>query len=198
MKTLVIMADPKSDSFCSTVTESYLKGAVEKKADVDLINLHQLKFNYNLIDQTEQNSPDNLCLQPEEEDIKRLKDKILWCQNIVFVYPIWFSFPPAIVKAFFDRVFHLGFSYKFRESTGELEHLLKKKRVRVISICHCSPYLSFLMQYNFANIMVKKLFSDLAGFNSVTVNVVNEGSKDHEKSLEGVLYRMYRLGLDDN
>ncbi len=54
------------------------------------------------------------------------------------------------------------------------------------------------MQYNFANIMVKKLFSDLAGFNSVTVNVVNEGSKDHEKSLEGVLYRMYRLGLDDN
>ena len=45
----------------------------------------------------------------------------------VFVYPLWFNAPPAILKGYVDRVFSMGFGYE--PGLGGTETLLDGKRL---------------------------------------------------------------------
>lgn len=46
---------------------------------------------------------------------KRMQEKILWADEIVFVFPIWWGNMPAVLKNFFDVNFSSGFAFKYEK-----------------------------------------------------------------------------------
>ncbi|BBP91564.1 hypothetical protein BsIDN1_51820 [Bacillus safensis] len=68
----------------------------------------------------------------KDPDIRVYQDKIKWADKIVFVYPIWWGRPPAMLLGFIDRMFAANFAY--RQTGGLLpEGLLKGKSAVCVS-----------------------------------------------------------------
>ena len=47
---------------------------------------------------------------------------------VVFVYPVWWGRPPAMLLGFFDQIFAAGFAYRHEDGKVVPEGLLKGKR----------------------------------------------------------------------
>ncbi|MEZ5600022.1 MAG: NAD(P)H-dependent oxidoreductase [Candidatus Competibacteraceae bacterium] len=58
------------------------------------------------------------------DDIRQEQEAIRWAQGLVFIYPIWWFGPPAILKGWIDRVFVRKFAFDFTEAgmQGLLTH----------------------------------------------------------------------------
>lgn len=63
-------------------------------------------------------------------DVKQEQADIAWADYVVMVAPVWWYSVPAILKGYIDRVFSLGFAYKYT-STGPLGLLKGKKGLAV-------------------------------------------------------------------
>jgi NAD(P)H dehydrogenase (quinone) len=46
-------------------------------------------------------------------DTRREQDAVRWAHTLVFIYPIWWFGPPAILKGWIDRVFTRKFAFDF-------------------------------------------------------------------------------------
>ncbi|MBL8259755.1 MAG: NAD(P)H-dependent oxidoreductase [Candidatus Competibacteraceae bacterium] len=57
-------------------------------------------------------------------DIRSEHEAMRWAQKLVFIYPIWWFGPPAILKGWIDRVFSRTFAFDFGPEgmIGLLEH----------------------------------------------------------------------------
>ncbi len=64
-------------------------------------------------------------------DIKAEQEAINEADLLVFVYPIWWTGLPAMVKGYIDRVFSYGFAYKVG-ATG-IEQLLTSKKALLLT-----------------------------------------------------------------
>jgi NAD(P)H dehydrogenase (quinone) len=64
-------------------------------------------------------------------DIKAEQDFIAAADIMVFVYPVWWAGPPAMVKGYLDRVFSSGFAYAFRG--GKKIGLLSGRKAVVVN-----------------------------------------------------------------
>ena len=56
---------------------------------------------------------------------------ISWAECITFIYPIWWTGLPGILKGYIDRVFSYGFAYSY--SSGLQEGLLSGKQSMIIN-----------------------------------------------------------------
>lgn len=125
MKTLVVIGHPKKESFSHAISNAYIKGTRNRGDEVRIIDLATLKFNPHLYLSFESK-------QELEEDLKRSQEDILWADHLVFIYPIWWSLYPAVLKGFIDRVFLPGFSFEYKEN-GMPNGLLKGKTSSIIA-----------------------------------------------------------------
>lgn len=48
-------------------------------------------------------------------------------EHIVFFYPTWWGTVPALLKAFFERLFLPGFAFRYREGSPFSEQLLRDR-----------------------------------------------------------------------
>lgn len=125
-KILIINGHPDKESFCFALAQSYKKGAVTSGAEVKEIIISDLRFNPNL--QFGYRKRTEL-----EPDLLESWEKITWAEHLVWVYPVWWSSLPAILKGFIDRLFLPGFAFRKRENSLLSDGLLKGKSARIIS-----------------------------------------------------------------
>jgi len=125
MRTLIILGHPDKKSFCARLADSYESGAKEKGGDVERINLNEIRFNPIL-------KKGYRDIMPLEEDLVEAQRLIKWANHLVFVFPVWWSAPPALLKGFIDRVFLPGFAFKYRENSNQWDKLLQGKSARLI------------------------------------------------------------------
>ncbi|GMG25960.1 unnamed protein product [Ambrosiozyma monospora] len=45
------------------------------------------------------------------EDVKKEQEKLEWSDTVMFLFPLWWSSWPAIMKGWVDRVFAMGYAY---------------------------------------------------------------------------------------
>lgn len=122
MNNLVIFAHPNEKSFGKAMVDSVVKASEEKGAEVRVRNLYEIGF--------------DPILKPEDfaafqsgkipEDIAAEQEYIKWADIITFVYPVWWTSLPAILKGYVDRVFSYGFAYEYVD--GAPNGLLKGKK----------------------------------------------------------------------
>jgi putative NADPH-quinone reductase len=144
-KIFIITCNPKKESLKAPYVNAYIEEVQKAGNEVKSVNIYDLKIDYlSFNDNTADYS-----LTPE---LKQAQDNIVWADQIVFVYPIWWFAIPAKLKSFIERTFQEGVV----SGTGKYgpEPLLKGKTA-VIMQSYDMPY--FVMKYLYGDIPIKYL-----------------------------------------
>ena len=114
MKVLIVYAHPNLRSFNRAVLEAFTKGLSEGRHTYEVVDLYSIRFNPCLGGE----DLANLMAGKTPDDIKEQQEKVSRSDGIVFIHPVWWTGPPAILKGWIDRVFSMGFAYRFDERDG--------------------------------------------------------------------------------
>jgi NAD(P)H dehydrogenase (quinone) len=127
MKNLIIYAHPNSGSLNHFFKQTIVESLEESGQEVVVRDLYQINFNpvLSLEDMNGQRTG------KVADEVKTEQDFITWADRIVFVYPIWWTGMPAIMKGYIDRVFSYGFAYRYDQ--GIQKGLLTGKQAIIIN-----------------------------------------------------------------
>ena len=123
MKVFIVHAHHEPKSFNGALTRCAEKVLTENGHEVIVSDLYAMKFDA-ISDRrnfTTEKNPDYLKQQEEEkyatemegfsEDIKAEMEKLFWCDQLIFQFPLWWFSLPAVLKGWVDRVFAMGKIY---------------------------------------------------------------------------------------
>lgn len=127
MKNLIVYAHPNSSSLNHFFKQTILESLEESGQEVEVRDLYQLNFNpvFSLEDMNGQR------MGKVAPEIQTEQDFITWADRIIFVYPIWWTGMPAIMKGYIDRVFSYGFAYRYDQ--GIQKGLLAGKKAIIVN-----------------------------------------------------------------
>lgn len=177
-KILIINGHPNKESYNYALADAYKKGAELQNSTISQINIANLKFNPNL---------EFGFSQELETDLLDAKEKIEQAEHIVWVFPIWWSSYPSLMKGFIDRVFLPDFAFKYIEGKPLPEKLLKGKTARMI-VTADTPYwyYKYIMKKPAIN-QLKKGTLEFSGIKPVKLSFIspirNSSSEFREKWL---------------
>lgn len=120
MKVLIVFTHPNSSSFNQALLDNLSKGLVQSGHEIKVKSLYQENFNPVLdSDDLTQLHQGNI----PERIAKEQKD-LLWAEGLVFIYPLWWFTPPAMLKGWFDVVLSNGVAFEYSDigPTGLLKH----------------------------------------------------------------------------
>ena len=127
MKHLIIYAHPNEGSLNHHFMQTVEKILQSKNQEIEIRDLYQLNFNPILSLQDMQGQR----IGKVAEDVKQEQDYISWADHLTFIYPIWWTGMPAIMKGYIDRVFSYGFAYRYDQ--GIQKGLLTDKQTTIIN-----------------------------------------------------------------
>lgn len=122
MNILLVYAHPMSSSFNGALKEDLAATVNKTEHGLRISDLYQQKFKA-VADWNDFNNADQLPNQygPSQkiafnehlfkEDIIEAQENLLWCDIVIFQFPLWWFGMPAILKGWFDRVLAAGFAY---------------------------------------------------------------------------------------
>ena len=120
MKTLVIYAHPWKESFNSKVLKSVEETLINTASDYRIIDLIADEFDPVLKEKDLALFSKGIHQDPlAAHYAEALKE----AKRVIFIFPIWWYGPPAIIKGFFDKVFLKNHVYK-QENRGKMEGIL--------------------------------------------------------------------------
>ena len=110
MKTIILLAHPKSGSFNHAIAETACRSLEALGHEPILHDLYAERFDPVL-------PVEELTLANEElpDLLRKYQTEILEAKGFVFVHPNWWGNPPAILAGWIDRVLRNGFAYRFTE-----------------------------------------------------------------------------------
>ncbi|WP_281322281.1 NAD(P)H-dependent oxidoreductase [Flavobacterium aestivum] len=127
MKHLIIYAHPNDGSLNHHLMQTAVESFQNKNHEIEVRDLYQLNFNPTLtLDDMKGQRMGKVA-----DDVKQEQDYISWADHITFIYPIWWTGMPAIMKGFIDRVFSYGFAYRYDQ--GVQKGLLTGKQTTIIN-----------------------------------------------------------------
>lgn len=143
-KALVITAHPSSKGFTHQIAAAYKKGVESVGGSVEVLDLYttDLKQDFLRFESPKEITPDSVRTA--------IQEKIAAADEIVFIHPLWWVGPPAILKNFLDQ--NLSAHFAFRYVNGKLEGLLKGKTSCVFITCDGNRWLYTLMAMPFWSI----------------------------------------------
>jgi len=107
MRHVVILAHPDPQSFNAQAARTYAQAAVAMGDSPVVRDLYRLDFDPRL---RARELPWRGDFAPGS-DVLAERAVLAEADVIVFVYPLWFNAPPAMLKGYVERVFGLGFAY---------------------------------------------------------------------------------------
>ncbi|EUC14961.1 UNVERIFIED_ORG: NAD(P)H dehydrogenase (quinone) [Burkholderia sp. CF145] len=125
MKVLIVFAHPEPKSFNGALKDTAVATLEALGHEVQVSDLYKLNWraDLNVDDFTgDRLNDDFLDLSVEQEhmfttstpptpDVHAEQQKVLWCDMVIFQYPMWWFGMPAILKGWVDRVMTRGFAY---------------------------------------------------------------------------------------
>lgn len=123
MNHLIVYAHPSAKSFNRAILEATVRGSKEKGHEVLVRDLYEMDFR--------PAASMSEILGGIGEDVAREQEYLRWAEVVTFIYPIWWTGLPAMMKGYVDRVFSYGFAYKYEN--GVQIGLLKGKRAIIIN-----------------------------------------------------------------
>jgi NAD(P)H dehydrogenase (quinone) len=132
MHVYIIFAHPSKSSFTYKVLKSFINGLQEAGHEYETGDLYEMNFKSGL-DLAEYNR--DVSLNPEASlagDIAAEQEKIDRADALTFIYPLWWSDCPAILKGWFDRVWSYGYAYCYDEQSDHVTSKINIKKALVI------------------------------------------------------------------
>ncbi|AIZ57274.1 FMN-dependent NADH-azoreductase [Candidatus Methanoplasma termitum] len=153
MKVYIIVAYPNKKGLNYAAFEKARQGFQNAGHEIRTTNLYEERFNPTLTFDDEHRRRD----MQFDEETKAYRDNIIWADHLVFVFPIWWSGMPAILKGFIDRVFAKGFAYDY-EGVRPVGHL-KNKTAWIINTYDTSAIYAKLFQQDYGRVLKKQVLS---------------------------------------
>lgn len=129
-RVLVVYAHPEETSYCAALRNLVVKTCTLRGAEVRVHDLYAEGFSA-VLSANEWRLRDG---EPETKPhLKQHYADVEWCDMLVFVYPTWWSAPPAILKSWIDRVLTNEVAWTLDSATG---HALPNLRnvTRVVAV----------------------------------------------------------------
>lgn len=153
-KILIINGNPDKESFCHAMGHSYKKSSTDAGNEVREIILADIDFSLNLQHGFRKRTD-------WEPDLQKAWEALQWAEHIVWIYPIWWGVPPALLKGFIDRVFLPGFAFEYQDKSPFPKKLLKGKTAEIM-ITMDTPVFYYKLVYK--NIGVRVIKKNVDGF----------------------------------
>ena len=109
MKALIIYANYKELSFTGAIRDELADTFHKNGHEVVIRDLYEIKFNP-VLSKKDLESIENEIFPIDIMDEQKF---IQWADLICFVYPIWWSGMPAILKGYIERVLVMGYAFEF-------------------------------------------------------------------------------------
>lgn len=127
--TTIVYAHPYSESFNHAILEETKSALAAKGTEYTVMDLYADGFNPAL-------EADSLKLYneggTEDKLAMRYLDTLVASDEIIFIFPIWWSTMPAIVHGFFDKVMLWGKAFAYGP-TGLIPDKIQMKRTLIFS-----------------------------------------------------------------
>lgn len=136
VRQLVVLAHPAADSFCAEVARRWRKRAAKYRQDCDLRDLYRDGFDP-VLRANEQ--PGKAGFAPTTENLAECQ-RLRELDVLVFIYPVWFGSPPAMLKGYLERVVGSGVAFGSREP--RLKPLENVRLVQIATSASSEPWLS--------------------------------------------------------
>ncbi len=127
MRHLIIYAHPNENSLNHSLFQAVIENLSSENHEIIVRDLNVICFNPVLSLEDIQGQR----IGKVSDDVKTEQDFISWAEHITFIYPIWWTGMPAIMKGFIDRVFSYGFAYRYDQ--GIQKGLLNGKQAVIIN-----------------------------------------------------------------
>jgi putative NADPH-quinone reductase len=176
LRVLVLAANPKQDSFISSLADAYANSA-ENKHEVQLLKISDMDFNMDLSGGYEEES--NI-----EDSLKSFQDSLQWCDHLVIFTPLWWGSLPAKFKGLIDRTFLPGFAFQYEKGKSIPKKLLKGKTARIVMTMDTPPWYYSLIQGAPAIKQLKATTLEFVGFHPVKSKMIGpiiSSTKDARK-----------------
>jgi len=164
MKVLVVYTHPNHQSLCYSFLQKVTKGSHENPniKEIQVLDLYEECFNPLLVFNQHKRRRDMY----RDPHLEKYRQQISWADKIVFVYPIWWGRPPAMLLGYIDQLFAANFAYK--DKKGLLpEGLLKGKSVVCVSTMKGPANYPLLWLNNSHKILMKKALFNFVGIKQV-------------------------------
>ncbi|RXM37968.1 NAD(P)H dehydrogenase [Chryseobacterium sp. CH21] len=127
MRHLIIYTHPNENTLNHTLLNTVVETLQSRNEEIIVRDLYKIGFDpvFSLEDMQGQ-------FQGRlSDDVKTEQEHISWAEQITFIYPIWWTALPAMMKGYIDRVFSYGFAYRYDQ--GVQKGLLKGKKTVIIN-----------------------------------------------------------------
>jgi len=184
---LIIVGHPDKQSFNHALADAYKTGAAQTNASVTTLNIADLDFNPNLQFGYRKRTD-------WEPDLEDAIGKIKAAQHIVWIFPMWWSGYPALMKGFIDRTFLPGVTFQPIEGKPLPQKLLKRKTSRIIITSDTPSWYDVLYLRRPAINQFKKGTLQFCGINPVKVTYISPIKNSSEKFRNKWLNKISLLG----
>lgn len=158
MKILIIYTYPHHNSLNGAIFDAVIQN-LNNAHDVKIIDLYQEHFNP-VLNFDKNNKRRDLFLSTET---KKYREAISWSDHLIFIFPIWWSSMPAILKGFIDKVFAQNFAYSY-DSNKIIPHKLLCGKTASIIVTHDTPqFIAKYIQKDYGKILKKQILENMCG-----------------------------------
>jgi len=165
MNALIIYTHPSRNSLNGAFLEKAMTGL---KANPDVNNIEVLDLYAEDYDPAlrfdEQKRRRDMNTDPE---MAPYREQISQADLLVFIYPIWWGRPPAMLLGYFDKLMATGFAYRYKEWQIMPEGLLKGKQVICISTMQGPGLYAALWLGNAHKKLMKRALFNFVGIKKV-------------------------------
>ncbi|MFS1511062.1 NAD(P)H-dependent oxidoreductase [Chengkuizengella sp. SCS-71B] len=163
MKSLVIFTHPNHNSLSYAFLQKVLEGIGENSniMEVQVLDLYEEGFNPLLVFNSEKRRRD----MHRDPNMEKYREQILWADQIVFIYPIWWGRPPAMLLGYIDQLFAANFAYK--DDGLFPKGLLKGKSVICVSTMKGPANYPLIFLNNAHKVLMKKALLNFVGIKKV-------------------------------
>lgn len=177
--------DPSPEHLCSALADAYARGAGAADHEVGRLDVGALDFP--MI-----RSLKDYHASPVMPDMEKAQDAVKHAQHLVFVFPIWFGSPPAVLKGFFEQLLRTGYSLSSPQAA--MSSILTGKSARlIVTMGMPTPVFQFVLGGHGVAGLEKGLFL-VTGVGPVRRTLLGDANADNPARKAEWLARAEALG----
>jgi NAD(P)H dehydrogenase (quinone) len=194
MHVYILFAHPSITSFSKAVLDAFTKGLQDAGHSYEIGDLYRMNFQSDMTPAQYQREVGIDPNAPLPADVKGEHEKINRSNALAFIYPVWWSDCPAILKGWFDRVLTYGYAYFYDESE---ERHTKIAIQQAVVICPAGHTVEHLEQTGIAQSMRRIMLDDRllgVGVQNARMEILG-GMMPHDDTYwQANLERAYQVG----
>ncbi len=110
MKALIVFNHPYDGSYCNAILNSVTRGLKQANHEIDIIHLDKEEFNPVMTSEDLKAFRDKKPIDPKVVEYKK---RLEIADHVIFIFPIWWEYMPALMKGFVDKVIFPGVAYDY-------------------------------------------------------------------------------------